>query len=54
MTTRVLAPALLALILASCAGHDLPKPEGSPFAFNPGQWQPATTDLDVTRTAGQP
>jgi hypothetical protein len=43
-----------ALALAGCAGQGLPKPQGSPFAFNPGQWQPTAADLSVTATAGRP
>ncbi len=42
------------LALAACSGQSLPKPEGSPFAFNPGQWQPTVADLNVVATAGQP
>jgi hypothetical protein len=42
------------LALAACSGQSLPKPEGSPFAFNPGQWQPTAADLNVVATAGQP
>lgn len=54
MRYRALALALAALVLAACAGHELPKPEGSPFAFNLGQWQPTSADLNVVATAGQP
>lgn len=53
MSQRALALAL-ALVLAACSGQALPKPEGSPFAFNPGRWQPTAGDLDVVSTAGQP
>jgi hypothetical protein len=43
-----------AMGLAACSGQSLPKPEGSPFAFNLGQWQPTAADLNVVATAGQP
>lgn len=42
------------LVLAACSDQSLPKPEGNPFAFNPGQWQPTAADLNVVATAGQP
>lgn len=54
MVRSALALAFVALALAACAGQGLPKPEGSPFAFNPGQWQPTAADLDVISTAGRP
>jgi len=53
LVRSALVLAFAALALAACAGHDLPKPEGSPFAFNPGQWQPTPADLNVVATAGQ-
>ncbi|WP_420608307.1 type IV secretion system lipoprotein VirB7 [Novosphingopyxis sp.] len=54
MVRRALTLALAALVLTACTGQGLPKPEGTPFAFNPGQWQPTTADLDVIATAGRP
>ena len=54
MVRRALVLAFASLALAACTGQSLPKPEGSPFAFNPGQWQPTTADLNVLATAGQP
>lgn len=38
---------LLTLLLSACSGNTLPAPTGGVFAFNPGQWTPATADMAV-------